>query len=154
ATRVGYSPGALAHLLKSYEPIHQCRLNPAPDAFDASAMREGQATTARESLALTKCEFRVLGPFVAGDARVKVTSKGTGDADIYVRRGEAPDVASYDCKSDGDSSTEKCEVDGGGPVWVAVFGASDATVDVDVAYTTADVQSPTCLDGEMPRDAV
>jgi hypothetical protein len=154
ATRVGYSPGALAHLLKSYEQMHQCRLDPAPDPFDASEMREGQATTARESLAVTKCEFRVLGPFQAGNARVKVTSKGTGDADIYVRRGEAPDAASYDCKSDGDSSTEKCEVDGGGPVWVAVFGASAANVDVDVAYTTADVRLPTCLDGEMPRDAV
>lgn len=154
ATRVGYSPGALGHLLKSYEPMHQCRLNPAPDAFDTSEMREGQATTARENLALEKCGWRVLGPFQAGDARVKVTSKGTGDADIYVRRGEAPDVVTYDCKSDGDSSTEKCEVDGGGPVWVAVFGASAANVDVDVAYTTADVRLPACLDGEMPRDAV
>ncbi|MGE0395853.1 MAG: PPC domain-containing protein [Kofleriaceae bacterium] len=154
ATRVGYSPGALKHLLSSYERLHQCRLNPAPEPFDASEMREGQATTASEQLALDKCAWRVLGPFQAGDARVKVTSRGTGDADIYVRRGEAPDAATYDCKSDGDSSSESCEVDGGGPVWVAVFAASDADVDVDVAYTTADVRLPTCLDGEMPRDAV
>ncbi len=154
ATRVGYSPGALGHLLKSYEPMHRCRLNPAPDAFDESEVREGQLATAREVVALDKCGWRVLGPFVAGDARVKVTSRGTGDADIYVRRGEAPDAATYDCKSDGDSASESCEVDGGGPIYVAVFAASDAKVDVDVAYTTADVRVPACLDGEMPRDAV
>lgn len=154
ATRVGYSPGALGHLLKSYEPLHRCRLDPAPDPFDASETKEGHATTASETLALAKCAWRVLGPFQAGDARVKVTSRGTGDADIYVRRGEAPDTTTYDCKSDGDSASESCEVDGGGPVWVAVFAASDADVDVDVAYTTADVRLPTCLDGEMPRDAV
>ncbi|MFN0252642.1 MAG: PPC domain-containing protein [Kofleriaceae bacterium] len=154
ATRVGYSPGALGHLLKSYEPMHQCRLNPAPDAFDPSEMREGQPTTAREQLALDKCTWRVLGPFQAGDAPVEVTSRGTGDADIYVRRGEAPDAATYDCKSDGDSASESCEVDGGGPVWVAVFASSNAEVEVDVAYQTADVRLPTCLGGEMPRDAV
>jgi hypothetical protein len=154
ATRVGYSPGALGHLLKSYEPMHQCRLNPLPDAFDPSEMREGEPTTAREALALEKCAWRVLGPFQAGDARVEVTSRGTGDADIYVRRGEAPDAATYDCKSDGDSASESCEVDGGGPVWVAVFAASDAEVEVDVAYSTADVRLPACLGGEMPRDSV
>lgn len=154
ANRVGYSPGALGHLLTSYAQLHACRLNPAPDAFAESPVREGQAITATESVALDKCGWRVLGPFQAGDARVTVTSRGTGDADLYVRRGEAPDAATYDCKSDGDSASERCEVEGGGPVWVAVFGAGAADVSVDVAYTTADVTLPTCLAGEMPRDAV
>ena len=154
ATRVVYSPGALGHLLKSYEPMHQCRLTPTPDAFAESEVRDGEPITAREQVALDKCGWRVLGPFQAGDAPVTVTSRGTGDADLYVRRGEAPDAATYDCKSDGDSASESCEVDGGGPVWVAVFGASDADVAVDIAYTTEDVRVPTCLAGEMPRDAV
>jgi hypothetical protein len=85
---------------------------------------------------------------------VTVTSSGDGDADVYVRRGAAPDSATYDCRSDGATSDESCTVDGGAPVYVAVFGAKPSTVSVHVAYTTEDVADPACLDGAMPRDAV
>ena len=54
-SRVGYSPGAMGHLLKSYEQQHQCRLNPAPDAFDDDAMREARAVSQTDTMSLTKC---------------------------------------------------------------------------------------------------
>ena len=154
ASRVGYSPGAMAHLLKSYEKEHQCRLQPAPDPFAADPMRMGQQVTTTDAMALATCEWRELGPFQASDGSVEVTMTGDGDADLYVRRGEAPDPSSYDCKSSGGSSTEHCTVDGSGPVYVTVFGAKPSDVEVHVSYLTADVKDPTCLDGEMPRDAV
>ncbi|CAN5909295.1 hypothetical protein BH11MYX3_BH11MYX3_14090 [soil metagenome] len=154
ATRVGYSPGALGHLLKSYEQQHQCRISPAPDPFDDDAMRPGKEVTQSDAMALTKCAWRELGPFQAGDASVEITATGDGDADLYVRRGEAPDPSTYDCKSSGDDSNEHCSVAGSGPVYVAVFAAKDSSVEVSVRYVTADVTDPTCLDGEMPRDAV
>jgi hypothetical protein len=154
AHRVGYSPGATAHLLKSYQKQHACRIAAAPDPFAGEAMREGQMITQSEQLALEKCQWRVLGPFQAAGAEVQVTSSGDGDADLYVRRGAAPEPATFDCKSSGDTSAESCKVAGDGPVYVAVFGASDSTVSVDVQYLAADVRDPTCLDGEMPRDAV
>ncbi len=157
AARVGYSPGALGHMLTSYQDLHQCRLNPAPEAFALDPMRPGKRVTQSEAVEVGKCGWEILGPFVAAEGEeVVVRSTGTGDGDIYVRHGEAPDAATFDCKSDGDASTEECRVDGGGPIYVAVFGAADAmsAVTVDVEYTTADVRDPTCLDGEMPRDAV
>ena len=154
ASRVGYSPGAMGHLVKSYEKEHQCRIAPAPDPFDDDAMREGQEVTQSDAMDLAKCEWREIGPFVAGDANVEVTATGDGDADLYVRRGEAPDPSTFDCKSSGDSSDEHCSVAGSGAVYVAVFGAAASHVEVHVNYTTADVKDPTCLDGEMPRDAV
>jgi hypothetical protein len=96
-----------------------------------------------------------LGPYVtAADAEFAVSSSGDGDADVYVRRGQAPDLTNFDCKSDGGSSSETCKVDGGGPVYVGVFAAKPSAVAVEVSYREADVRKPTCLNNEMPRDAV
>jgi len=153
-SRNGYSPGSMAHLLRSYVKQHACRLEPPPAPFDDDPVREGQPVTAREQLALAPCGWQVLGPFQAGDAEVVVTTTGEGDADLYVRRGAPPEPAAYDCRSRGDGSDERCTVEGGGPVYVAVFAATSATIELDVAYLAEDVRDPTCLDGEMPRDAV
>lgn len=153
-SRVAYSPGALAHLLTSYRQQAACRTAPEPDPFDPSPARTGQLVTHAEHLALGACEWRALGPFQAGADAVTVTSRGTGDADVYVRRGAPPSPSAYDCRSRGGASDEACSVEGAGPVYVAVFGAAASEVDVDVAYLSADVLEPTCLDGEMPRDAV
>ena len=40
------------------------------------------------------------------------TSGGTGDLDLYVRRGATPTTAAYDCESAGGDNDELCEVDG------------------------------------------
>jgi len=154
AARVGYSPGAMGHLLESYVKLHRCRLDAPPEPYADDPMREGQLVTQRETVAVTHCGWQLLGPFQAGAAKVTVTMRGDGDADLYVRRGLAPTPDDHDCKAAGGSSTETCTVDGGGPIYVAVFGAAAATVDVDVAYLQADVRDPTCLDGEVPRDGV
>ena len=156
ASRVGYSPGAMGHLLSSYEPMHQCRLVPAPDAFAADPMTPGRRVEETDAMAVAKCGWHELGPYQAADGgQVVVSLSGDGDADLYVRRGEAPDAAQYDCKSSGSSSAERCTIAGGGPVYVAVFGAAEtSTVTVTVEYTTADVVAPACLGTPMPRDAV
>ena len=117
-------------------------------------MREPVSVTQTETLAVESCDFKQLGPYVAGAGKVKVTMRGTGDADLYVRRGSAPTVDDYDCRASGGDSDETCTVDGNGPVHVAVFGADAGDVAVDVQYLQADVRDPTCLDGEMPRSSV
>ena len=118
-------------------------------------MKQGMPTVAALAVSVAKCDFAQIGPYQAGPGSVTVTSSGDGDADLYVRRGAPPTVTEYDCKSDGDASSERCDVSGDGPVYVAVFGAASVSkVNVSVAYTTADVAAPTCLAGEMPRDAV
>lgn len=153
--RVGYSSGAMRHLLGSYREQSDCRSATAPDAFDTQPVREGAHVDHAEHLTIASCEWRELGPFAASAReRVTVTARGGGDADLYVRRGAAPTPSEYDCKSAGDDSAESCDVDGGALVYVAVFGADASDVDVDVGYTAEDVAVPTCLSGEMPRDAV
>jgi hypothetical protein len=154
ASRVGYSPGAMSHLLTSYERLHQCRLQPNPDPYASDELKDPVPVTTTESLAIAKCDWKLLGPFQAGPGKVKVTMHGTGDADLYVRRGSSPEVDDYDCRADGGDSDESCSVDGAGPVYVAVFGAKPGDVSIDVAYLQADVRAPSCLDGEMPRSAV
>ena len=153
--RVGYSSGAMRHLIGSYAEQYACRLADSPEAFDNQPMREGQHVDAAEHVAVSGCEWRVLGPFVASAReKVTVTSHGDGDVDVYVRRGEAPEPQAFDCKSAGATSSETCRVDGGGLVYVAVFGAKASTAVVNVGYTAEDVALPTCLAEEMPRDAV
>ncbi len=153
--RVGYSAGAMRALLGSYAQQYACRIGDEPAAYDTQPVREGQHVDHVEHVAVGSCEWKILGPFVASDReRVTVTSAGDGDADLYVRRGAAPEPQDFDCKAAGSSSQETCRVDGGGLVYVAVFGAKASTVDVSIGYTAEDVAMPTCLAEEMPRDAV
>ncbi|MCX5745289.1 MAG: PPC domain-containing protein [Proteobacteria bacterium] len=155
ATRVGYSPGTLEHLLESYAQEYACRLAPDPDPVAPDATRPGKQVTEHDTVAIDQCELRVLGPFIAAPgAQVTVTTHGDGDADVYVRRGAAPDALTYDCKSAGGDSDETCVVDGGDEIYVGLFGAKPSAVELDITYLTSDVADPACLDGAMPRDAV
>ncbi|MEO8705073.1 MAG: PPC domain-containing protein [Kofleriaceae bacterium] len=155
ASRVGYSPGAVKKLVESYGKEYACRTAPVdPARFESDPMREGHAVTETEGADVASCELRMLGPFLAGAGDVRVTTRGDGDVDLYVRRGSPPTTDRFDCRSSGDASDEECSVGGDGPIYVGVFGAEPGHVEVDVAYVTSDVKDPTCLDGEMPRDGV
>jgi len=154
ANRVGYSPGAMRQLIHSYVQQDACRTAPAPDPFAPDATKPGGPVNAKEAATLDECDFQTFGPYDAGDGNVTVTLSGDGDADLYVRAGSAPDTKTFDCRSEGDSSDETCTVPGGAPIYVGVFGAKSSAVKLNVAYTTLDVASPTCLDGPQPRDAV
>ena len=155
ANRVGYSPGSMRQLIHSYVKQDACRLAPAPDPFETDPMRPGMFVTQVEKLALDGCQWHTLGPYIAGaGAQVTVTMTGDGDADLYVRRDLAPDAETFDCRSSNDRSTESCTVDGGAPIYVAVFGAQPSAVEIEVKYLQTDVVDPVCLAGEMPRDAV
>jgi hypothetical protein len=142
--RVGYSAGAMQHLIESYARQDACRLAEDPPAYATDAVKAGAPVVQRDRVAVGACELRVLGPYPAGAAPVTVTAS----ADVLVRRGAAPDLETYDCRG------AQCTVDGGAPVYVGVIAAVPAMLDVEVAYTTSDVADPTCLDGAMPRDAV
>ncbi len=155
-TRVGYSPGALRHLLRGYDKTYACRLADPPPAYALDPVREGKDVVAREALAVDGCELRQLGPFLAADgAALEVVLAGQGDADLYVRRGAPPTLDDHDCRSQGGGADERCTVAGGGPIYVGVLGFGDgATVTAETRYREADVRDPACLDGEFPGDAV
>jgi len=153
--RVGYSSGAMRELIHSYDRLYACRIDAPPEPFDTQAVREGAMVEHRDALALSTCEWKELGPFVAAaGAKLTVTTTGDGDADIYVRRGLPATVDELDCRSSGATSAETCTVDGGALIYVAVFASKASTVSVDVTYRSEDVALPTCLAEEMPRDSV
>jgi hypothetical protein len=155
-SRVGYSPGALRHMLEGYARTYQCRLADEPPAYAPDAVKEGRDVVATDDVVVEGCEWKTLGPYlVADDSQLTVTLSGSGDADLYVRRGAPPDDQTYDCRSQGGSAAESCTVAGGGAIYVAVLGFGDgAELAVETRYREADVRDPTCVDGEFPRDAV
>ena len=64
----------------------------------------------------------------AGRYRFSTTGYG-GDADLYVRVGQAPTLSTYTCKSDGPTAVEKCEITltATSNVYVHVKNASNAS---------------------------
>jgi hypothetical protein len=61
---------------------------------------------------------------------------GTGDADLYVRKGGAPTLTSYDCRPYQGGSAESCSVVGPGAVYVGINGyAASSTYSITIKYT-------------------
>jgi len=52
-------------------------------------------------------------------------SGGSGDPDLFVRVGTPPTLTTYDCASQGSSTTESCTIDANGTVHVMVYGFSN-----------------------------
>ncbi len=63
----------------------------------------------------------------------------TGDADLYVRMNGQPTFDLYDCRPYGDTSNEKCELSGPGPVSISVNGYAAASVSLKIRYGSAAV---------------
>lgn len=75
-----------------------------------------------------------LGPFDITNALV-VTISGTGDADLYVRRGAKPTPSAYECRPYLDGSNERCVAFGPAQVWIAIAGyAPSSEVSIDMTY--------------------
>lgn len=90
-----------------------------------------------ESGTIATGDFKIFGPFKAAAGKnLTATMTGTGDADLYVRRGGAPNLSTFDCRPYQDGSNESCSVPGGGDVWVAVGGyAATSRFDLTIVYT-------------------
>lgn len=87
------------------------------------------------SLALN--ESKSFGPFKVGaGGKLKASTIGTGDVDVYVKIGAPASSSSYDCKSDGGSSTESCSVNvpSNADVYVQLIGYKASTYRLDLSY--------------------
>jgi leucyl aminopeptidase len=88
------------------------------------------------SLALN--QRKSFGPFkVKAGGSFKASTVGSGDVDLYVKIGGPASDGSYDCKSDGASSTESCSVKltANGDVYVQLLGYKVSNYRLDVSYT-------------------
>jgi hypothetical protein len=66
-----------------------------------------------------------------------VRMTGTGDADLYIRRGSAPTFEAADCSSYGDTSVEECVIPGGGQIFVGLYGyAETSTYNLNVSWSS------------------
>lgn len=77
------------------------------------------------------------GPYkVAAGGSFAATLSGSGDTDLYVRKGAAATTSSYDCKSDGPASAESCTVSlsANGDVYLLLNGYSAASYTLTVKY--------------------
>ena len=89
---------------------------PSPDSGTWEGMHETGSVAKDETLSY---ETPVLAP-----GRYEFSMDGSGDADLYVRVGEAPTFDVYDCRPWAPGSAEVCEVrlDAAAPVHVMVAG--------------------------------
>lgn len=114
----------------------------------------GVATTEKkENVGVDKDELKTWGPFeVALGAKIEVTMTGTGDADLYVKRGAEPTLESYDCRPFAREPNEKCDstkfnANGPAKFYVGVNGFADSSkVTVTVNYGKPGADTPKAAD--------
>ena len=85
---------------------------------------------------LTLNQKKTFGSFKAGVGTFKAETTGTGDIDLYVRKGSVPTTSSYSCKSDGSTATETCStsVTANGDVYVMLNGYTAGNYNLKVTY--------------------
>lgn len=118
-------------------------------------------TTVSEDGTVAKNEWKHYGPFEVGTGgQLKATMTGSGDADLYVRKGSAPTPTEYDCRPYKGSSNEECTVTGAGTYYVSVRGyaaTSDFSVDIEYGGTGTEpppVTPPTTISHLNLQDSV
>lgn len=88
-----------------------------------------------EQGSVDKDQWVHFGPFEVGDGALEAVLSGTGDADLYVRKGAEPTAGDYDCRPYQSGSDEECAVDGPAVVYVSVHGYESSEFTLNVTYT-------------------
>lgn len=93
--------------------------------------------TAHFDGSLFRAEWRNIGPFtVDNEGDFTVTLTGTGDIDLYVRRGTLANPSSYDCKSENPATSEEsCVLYGSADYWILITGDWDGTTSYSLDVT-------------------
>ncbi|MEW5742585.1 MAG: pre-peptidase C-terminal domain-containing protein [Myxococcota bacterium] len=132
----GVSTTTVAGGAISYATVKELVMESVRDESQGGAV---MPQTKTETGTLAKDAWAHFGPFqAAAGTKVEVAMTGTGDADLYVRRGLQPTVSAYDCRPYQSGSSESCSVDGGGPVFVSVRGyAATSNFSVTIKWASA-----------------
>ena len=110
------------------------------DDDDAGDPQGNEEVTVTESGTVAVAEWIHYGPYnVAAMADLEAVMTGTGDADLYVRKGAQPTESDYDCRPYASGSSEECIVEGPGDIYVAVYGYEDASeYTLTITYKSGD----------------
>jgi hypothetical protein len=101
------------------------------------SVREGPETVVNETGSVARREWKHYGPYeVPAGAQVRVAMTGSGDADLYVKKGSQPTTRSYDCRPYANGSAESCDVaqTTAGPVFVSVYGYAASEFALEIRY--------------------
>lgn len=107
---------------------------------DADATGEVVNTTSA-NIRVENREFKQVSQVeVAAGSFLEVSITGTGDIDLYIKRGSEPSKESYDCRPFAQTSTERCDkttYNAAGPAtfFVALNGTQDGSVKITAKYT-------------------
>jgi len=78
-----------------------------------------------------------------GSSTPVLTMAGTGDADLYARKGAEPTESDWDCRPYSTTSDEQCRLEGGGTWYFGVRGyaspSSTVTLSATVEKRSSDV---------------
>ncbi|MDI9240434.1 S8 family peptidase [Lysobacter sp. LF1] len=121
---------------------------PAPEPPPATALTNGVTVTGIEVLAGDTVRYQLLVPNGASNLLFAMYG-GTGDADIYVRRGADPTLTSYDCRPYSSGNNENCffPAPQGGTWYVTVRGFSNAA-GVSLYPSFTDANWPRAVEAE------
>ena len=92
--------------------------------------------TFREAASVERGGWKHFGPYNATQGEVVIEMTGSGDADLYVRRGEEPTAAKYDCRPYLNGSDESCVLDGIGAYYVSIHGYAASEFEFRVTVDT------------------
>ncbi len=100
----------------------------------------GEKETETYNGTVAKDEWKHYGPFGVAEAGALIAEMtGTGDADLYVKKGSQPTTNSYDCRPYKGGSDESCELNGPGDIYVSVTGwAQTSDFVLTVSWDPAD----------------
>lgn len=113
---------------------------PPPGTDDPVVIGNGASVTNLSGAAGSERVFTLVVPTGATDLRIS-TAGGTGDVDLYVRRGSLPTTTENDCKSDAPSNTETCPFNTpvAGTYYILLRGYQDyAGVTLSVSFSSAE----------------
>jgi len=105
---------------------------------DGPAVTPPADKTETFSGSLTLNQTRSFGPFkLKAGGTLKASSSGTGDIDLFVKKGAPASSSSYDCKSDGSTASESCSVNSTAntDVYVLLKGYTAGSYKLTVSYT-------------------
>ncbi len=97
----------------------------------------GGTITVNESGNVQKGQWIHYGPFEAASGGLTALMTGTGDADLYLRKGAQATTADFDCRPYAGGSSEQCQMSGAGQYYVSVHGyASESSFTLEISYAS------------------
>ncbi|MDP6943824.1 MAG: pre-peptidase C-terminal domain-containing protein [Myxococcota bacterium] len=117
--------------------------------LDASVAGPGEVDeaaapdTITESGTVAKGDWKHFGPYEVASGDIEVIMTGTGDADLYVRRGEQPSANLHDCRPYLNGTAETCTTEGPGTFYVSVYGyATSSEFELNISYNADGDSAP------------